>query len=53
MKFLPVNARNGENVEKAILTLLADTMAYQKAHSNDPVDPWATPFSSDIQPPVS
>ena len=53
MKFMAVNARDGENVEKSVLTLVADTMAHQKAHCNDPVDPWATPFSSDTQPPVS
>ena len=50
MKFMAVNARNGQNIDKAVLTLVADTMTYQKAHCNDPVDPWAT---SDTQPPVS
>jgi hypothetical protein len=49
MKFMAVNARNGQNIDKAVLTLVADTMTYQKAHCNDPVDPWAT---SDTQPPV-
>lgn len=44
MKFLPVNARDGENVEQAVVSLVADTVAYQMAHRNDePVDPWATP----------
>ena len=53
MKFMAVNASDGENVEEAILKLLADTMAYQKTHCNDPVDPWATPTPSDTQPVVS
>ena len=53
MVFMAVNACSGENIEKAVLTLVADSMAHQNAHCNDPIDPWATPFSSDTQPPVS
>ena len=53
MKFLPVNASDGENVKKAVLTLLSDTIAYQKAHcDDDPGDPWATPSAADAQTPV-
>lgn len=44
MKFMAVNARDGENVKEAVQSLVADTMAYQLAHRNDePLDPWATP----------
>lgn len=44
MKFMAVNARDGENVEEAVLSLVTDTVAYQIAHRNDePGDPWATP----------
>ena len=43
MKFMAVNARDGENVEEAVLSLVADTISHQKAHCNDPIDPWATP----------
>ena len=53
MKFMPVNARDGENVEQAVHTLVADTIAYQKLHCNDVIDPWATPSSADSQQPVS
>lgn len=54
MKFMAVNAQDGENIKEAVITLLTDTIAYQKAHqSDDPVDPWATPSSADTQPPVS
>ena len=50
MKFMAVNARDGENVEKAVLTLVTDTIAHQKAHCNDVVDPWATPHADNEQP---
>lgn len=53
MRFMPVNARDGENVEQAVHTLIADTIAHQKLHSNDVIDPWATPSSADGQQPVS
>ena len=54
MKFMAVNARDGENVKEAVITLLSDTIAHQKAHQNDdPVDPWATPSYADTDPPVS
>lgn len=52
MKFMAADARTGENVEKTVLSLLADTLEYQKQHSNEPLDPWAT-TPSDPQPPVS
>ena len=49
MKFMAVNARDGENVEQSVLTLVADTIAHQKAHSNDVVDPWSTPHADNQQ----
>jgi GTPase SAR1 family protein len=49
MKFMAVNARDGENVEQSVLTLVADTIAHQKAHSNDVVDPWSTPQADNQQ----
>ena len=50
MKFMAANSRDGENVELAVHTLVQDTLAHQRAHRNDPVDPWATPSSTDNSP---
>ena len=53
MKFLSVNARDGENVEQCFLTLVADTLEDQKKHEGETIDPWDTPTATDQHQPVS
>ena len=45
---MAVNAFDGENVERAFMTLISDTLEYQSKFNSDLVDPWSTPTLEEV-----